>query len=74
MVTFLEQQGIEGATVLEVGGGVGAIQIELLKRGLRTNLWPHTTQLTERDAREQLQKAAKKMDALRDRLNAITLT
>jgi 2-polyprenyl-3-methyl-5-hydroxy-6-metoxy-1,4-benzoquinol methylase len=33
MVAFLEQRGIEGATVLEVGGGVGELQIELLKRG-----------------------------------------
>jgi 16S rRNA G966 N2-methylase RsmD len=33
MVAFLEQCGIDGATVLEVGGGVGEIQIELLKRG-----------------------------------------
>ena len=33
MVEFLEQRGIEGATVLEIGGGVGEIQIELLKRG-----------------------------------------
>jgi 2-polyprenyl-3-methyl-5-hydroxy-6-metoxy-1,4-benzoquinol methylase len=33
MVGFLEQRGIRGATVLEVGGGVGEIQIELLKRG-----------------------------------------
>jgi 16S rRNA G966 N2-methylase RsmD len=33
MVEFLEQRGIEGATILEVGGGVGEIQIELLKRG-----------------------------------------
>jgi len=33
MVEFLEQRGIEGATVLEVGGGVGEIQMELLKRG-----------------------------------------
>ena len=33
MVAFLEQRGLEGATVLEVGGGVGAIQLELLKRG-----------------------------------------
>ncbi len=33
MVRFLEQRGIEGATVLEVGGGVGEIHIELLKRG-----------------------------------------
>jgi magnesium-protoporphyrin O-methyltransferase len=33
MLEFLEQQGIAGATVLEVGGGVGELQIELLKRG-----------------------------------------
>jgi Methyltransferase domain len=33
MVAFLEQQGIDGATVLEVGGGVGELQIELLKKG-----------------------------------------
>jgi 2-polyprenyl-3-methyl-5-hydroxy-6-metoxy-1,4-benzoquinol methylase len=34
MLAFLEQQRIEGATVLEVGGGVGEFQIELLKRGV----------------------------------------
>lgn len=33
IVAFLEQHGIEGATVLEVGGGVGELQIELLRRG-----------------------------------------
>jgi magnesium-protoporphyrin O-methyltransferase len=33
IVEFLERRGIEDATVLEVGGGVGEIQIELLKRG-----------------------------------------
>jgi methyltransferase family protein len=33
MVAFLERQGVRGASVLEVGGGVGEIQIELLKRG-----------------------------------------
>ena len=33
MVAFLESCGIEGATVLEIGGGVGEIQIELLKAG-----------------------------------------
>jgi 2-polyprenyl-3-methyl-5-hydroxy-6-metoxy-1,4-benzoquinol methylase len=33
MVEFLEAHGLEGATVLEIGGGVGEIQIELLKRG-----------------------------------------
>jgi 2-polyprenyl-3-methyl-5-hydroxy-6-metoxy-1,4-benzoquinol methylase len=33
MVDFLEARGIKGASVLEVGGGIGEIQIELLKRG-----------------------------------------
>lgn len=33
MVTFLRERGVEGATVLEVGGGVGALQLELLKAG-----------------------------------------
>jgi 2-polyprenyl-3-methyl-5-hydroxy-6-metoxy-1,4-benzoquinol methylase len=33
MVDFLERRGIEGATILEVGGGIGEIQIELLKHG-----------------------------------------
>jgi hypothetical protein len=33
MVQFLRQLGIEGATVLEIGGGVGEIQVELLQLG-----------------------------------------
>ena len=33
MVAFLEAKGIEDATVLEIGGGVGEVEIELLKRG-----------------------------------------
>jgi 2-polyprenyl-3-methyl-5-hydroxy-6-metoxy-1,4-benzoquinol methylase len=33
MVAFLDERGIVGASVLEVGGGIGEIQIELLKRG-----------------------------------------
>jgi hypothetical protein len=33
MLAFLEKQGIAGASVLEIGGGVGELQIELLKRG-----------------------------------------
>lgn len=32
MVDFLEQ-GVEGSTILEIGGGVGEIQLELLRRG-----------------------------------------
>jgi len=33
MVAFLDEQDVEDATVLEIGGGVGEIQLELLKRG-----------------------------------------
>lgn len=35
IVAYLEARGIRDATVLEVGGGVGEIHIELLKRGAR---------------------------------------
>jgi 16S rRNA G966 N2-methylase RsmD len=33
MVEFLQRRGLAGATILEVGGGVGEIQLELLNRG-----------------------------------------
>jgi magnesium-protoporphyrin O-methyltransferase len=33
MVAFLRDRGISGASVLEVGGGVGALHLELLKAG-----------------------------------------
>ncbi len=33
MVEFLQAVGIEGASVLEIGGGVGEIEIELLRAG-----------------------------------------
>ncbi len=33
MVEYLEREGLAGASVLEVGGGVGELQIEALKRG-----------------------------------------
>jgi 2-polyprenyl-3-methyl-5-hydroxy-6-metoxy-1,4-benzoquinol methylase len=33
ILRFLESRGIQGATIIEVGGGVGEIQLELLKRG-----------------------------------------
>lgn len=33
MVDFLAARGLAGATVLEIGGGVGEIQLELLRRG-----------------------------------------
>jgi magnesium-protoporphyrin O-methyltransferase len=33
MVELLAEGGVQGATVLEIGGGVGEIQVELLRRG-----------------------------------------
>lgn len=33
IVDYVKSQGVEGRTVLEVGGGIGAVQIELLKAG-----------------------------------------
>ena len=33
MVDLITARGVEGATVLEIGGGVGALQIELLRAG-----------------------------------------
>lgn len=36
IVTFLESRGIEGASVLEIGGGVGYLCVELLRRGAAT--------------------------------------
>ena len=33
MLAVLDERGVQGATVLEIGGGVGEIQLELLRRG-----------------------------------------
>lgn len=33
LVDFLVEQGIEGATILEIGGGVGDLHVELLRHG-----------------------------------------
>jgi 2-polyprenyl-3-methyl-5-hydroxy-6-metoxy-1,4-benzoquinol methylase len=38
MLAFLEERGIEGATVLEVGGGIGDVQVELLNHGAARTL------------------------------------
>ena len=36
MVSFMTERGIQDASVLEIGGGVGDLQIELLRRGAGT--------------------------------------
>jgi 2-polyprenyl-3-methyl-5-hydroxy-6-metoxy-1,4-benzoquinol methylase len=57
MVEFLEQRGVEGATVLEVGGGVGEIQIELLKRGAARAVSLELSPAYEEEATRLLQEA-----------------
>jgi cyclopropane fatty-acyl-phospholipid synthase-like methyltransferase len=57
IVEFLEASGVEGATVLEVGGGVGEIQIELLKRGARRAVNLELSPAYESEARTLLAEA-----------------
>jgi 2-polyprenyl-3-methyl-5-hydroxy-6-metoxy-1,4-benzoquinol methylase len=57
MVAFLEERGVEGATVLEVGGGVGEIQLELLKRGAIRTVNLELSPGYDEEARRLLQEA-----------------
>lgn len=56
IVEFLIQQGVEGRTLLEVGGGVGAIQIELLKAGAARAVSIELTPTYEQVASELLRE------------------
>lgn len=55
LVDFVRDEGVDGKTVLEVGGGVGAIQLELLRAGaartvnaeLSAAYEPHAAELAE---------------------------
>ncbi|MDQ2943449.1 MAG: class I SAM-dependent methyltransferase [Candidatus Dormibacteraeota bacterium] len=57
IVEFLKEKGVEGRTVLEVGGGVGAIQIELLKVGATRAVSVELTPTYEETAGELLREA-----------------
>jgi 16S rRNA G966 N2-methylase RsmD len=64
IVSFLTERGITDATILEIGGGVGAIQVELLQQGAAraTNLEISTSY--EPEAISMLERAG-----LRDRVD-----
>jgi len=62
IVEFLETRGIEGASVLEIGGGVGEIQLELLKRGADHTVNLELSPAYDREAERLLDEAG-----LRDR-------
>jgi len=56
IVDYLKAQGVEGMSVLEVGGGIGAIQIELLKAGASRAVSVELTQTYEEVAAKLLEE------------------
>jgi 2-polyprenyl-3-methyl-5-hydroxy-6-metoxy-1,4-benzoquinol methylase len=54
---FLKLQGVEGRSVLEVGGGIGALQIELLKAGATRAVSVELTPTYEEEAVALLREA-----------------
>jgi 2-polyprenyl-3-methyl-5-hydroxy-6-metoxy-1,4-benzoquinol methylase len=57
IVELLKEQRLEGLTLLEVGGGIGAIQIELLKAGVARAVRIELTPTYEESASELLREA-----------------
>jgi SAM-dependent methyltransferase len=52
MVEFLGRLGVEGASVLEIGGGVGEVEVELLKAGAARAQNLELSPAYEQEARE----------------------
>ncbi|MEY2516430.1 MAG: hypothetical protein QOJ89_3788 [bacterium] len=65
MLEFLEGEGIEGLTVLEVGGGVGEIALELLKRGARSSVNLELSPAYDAEAEQLIREAQLEGRALR---------
>jgi magnesium-protoporphyrin O-methyltransferase len=68
IVDLLMERGVEGLTLLEVGGGIGAIQIELLKAGLARAISVELTPTYEESAGELLREAG-----LQDRVERLVM-
>jgi hypothetical protein len=54
---FLRRRGIEGGTVLEIGGGAGGIQLDLLKAGAARTVNVEMSPAYEQEARALLREA-----------------
>lgn len=57
LLTFLEREGVNEATILEVGGGVGEVQIELLKLGAAGTVNLEISAAYEHEAAQLLREA-----------------
>jgi magnesium-protoporphyrin O-methyltransferase len=57
IVEFLEKRGVRGTEVIEVGGGVGEIQIELLKTGVARTVGLELSPAYDEEARRLVQEA-----------------
>ena len=57
IVDFIRERGVEGKTLLEVGGGIGAIEVELLKAGMARAVNVELTPTYEAAAGELLVEA-----------------
>lgn len=57
MVDFLAAGGLDGATVLEIGGGVGELGLELLRRGARSLTNVELSSAYDDQARQLAQEA-----------------
>ena len=66
IVDYLKSQGVAGQTVLEVGGGIGAVQIELLKAGAESAVSVELTPTYEEVATGLLEDAR-----MRDRVRRL---
>lgn len=69
MLAFLIERGIEGATILEIGGGVGELQVELLRRGAASATNLEISTHYEEEARRLLDEAGLSGRATRRRLD-----
>jgi magnesium-protoporphyrin O-methyltransferase len=57
MVDFLSKDGLSGSTVLEIGGGVGEISIELLRRGASSVTVAELSSAYDQEARRVAEEA-----------------
>jgi len=57
IVEFLRSRGVEGTSVLEIGGGVGTLQVELLKAGAERAVNVELSPYWEEEARALVREA-----------------